>query len=59
MKVLAFDSYKNPALENENCRYAELDDVLAQSDVIALHCPLFPSTEGIINNCLLYTSRCV
>ena len=49
MKVLAFDSYKNPALENENCRYAELDDVLAQSDVIALHCPLFPSTEGIIN----------
>ena len=49
MKVLAYDSYKNPALENENCHYAELDDVLAQSDVIALHCPLFPSTEGIIN----------
>ena len=49
MKVLAYDSNKNPALENENCHYAELDDVLAQSDVIALHCPLFPSTEGIIN----------
>lgn len=49
MKVLAYDSYKNPALENENCRYAELDELLAASDVIALHCPLFPSTEGIIN----------
>ncbi|QNM06691.1 D-2-hydroxyacid dehydrogenase [Qiania dongpingensis] len=49
MKVLAYDAYKNPALENENCRYAELDEVLSQSDVIALHCPLFPSTEGMIN----------
>lgn len=49
MKVLAYDSYKNPELENENCRYTELDELLAESDVIALHCPLFPSTEGIIN----------
>ncbi|MCD2491960.1 D-2-hydroxyacid dehydrogenase [Lacrimispora sp. NSJ-141] len=49
MKVLAYDAYKNPALENENCHYAELDEVLSQSDVIALHCPLFPSTEGMIN----------
>lgn len=49
MKVLAYDAYQNPALENENCRYATLDEVLGQSDVIALHCPLFPETEGIIN----------
>lgn len=49
MKVLAFDEYKNPALENENCKYADLDTLLKESDVISLHCPLFPSTEGIIN----------
>lgn len=49
MKILAYDSYHNPVLENENCRYAELDEVLANSDVIALHCPLFPETEGIVN----------
>lgn len=49
MKVLAYDAYKNPALESETCRYAELDEVLSQSDVIALHCPLFPETEKIIN----------
>ncbi len=49
MKVLAYDTYQNKELESETCRYAELDDILAQSDVIALHCPLFPSTEGIIN----------
>ena len=26
-----------------------LDELFARSDVIFLHCPLFPSTEGIIN----------
>ncbi len=49
MKVLAYDSYKNPALESETCKYADLDELLAGSDVISLHCPLFPETEGIIN----------
>lgn len=49
MKVLAYDSYRNPDLENENCRYGDLDEVLSSSDVIALHCPLFPETEGIVN----------
>lgn len=49
MKILAFDEYQNAALETDTCRYASLDEVFANSDVIALHCPLFPSTEGIIN----------
>ncbi len=49
MKVLAYDSYKNEALENENCHYVDLDTLLSNSDVIALHCPLFPETENIIN----------
>ena len=30
-------------------KYVELEELFAESDVIALHCPLFPSTEGIIN----------
>jgi glycerate dehydrogenase len=49
MKVLAYDSFQNPALVNENCRYTDLDTLLANSDVIALHCPLFPETENLIN----------
>lgn len=49
MKILAVDEFKDPALETETCRYADLDTALAQADVITLHCPLFPSTEGIIN----------
>lgn len=49
MKVLAYDSYQNKSLENESCRYTDLDTLLKFSDVIALHCPLFPETENIIN----------
>lgn len=49
MKVLAFDARRDPSLENASCRYCDLDELLAGSDVIALHCPLFPETEGLIN----------
>lgn len=49
MKVLANASHPNPALENENCKYVDLDTLIKESDVIALHCPLTPSTQGIIN----------
>jgi glycerate dehydrogenase len=48
MKVLAYDSFENDA-GREVATYVTLDEVLAQSDVIALHCPLFPETQGIIN----------
>ncbi|MBQ9833398.1 MAG: D-2-hydroxyacid dehydrogenase [Clostridia bacterium] len=39
MKVLAYDLYKNPELENENMKYAELDELLASSDFVSLHTP--------------------
>ena len=46
---IAFDNHKRPELESDTMRYAELDELFAESDVISLHCPLFPSTQGIIN----------
>ncbi len=49
MNVLANDEYKNISLECETMRYVELEELFEKSDVIALYCPLFPSTEGIIN----------
>lgn len=49
MKILAVDEFKNPALLTETCRYTDLDTALVQADVISLHCPLLPSTEGLIN----------
>jgi glycerate dehydrogenase len=48
MKVLAFDSFQNDA-GRQIGDYVSLDDLLKQSDVVALHCPLFPETTGIIN----------
>ena len=48
MKVLAFDAFESDA-GRQLAEYVDLDTLLAQSDVIFLHCPLFPSTEGIIN----------
>ena len=47
MKVIAFD--KNiTASGREIAEYVELDTLLLQADVVVLHCPLFPETEGII-----------
>lgn len=48
MRILANDAYPSEA-GKEIAEYVDLPSLLAQSDVIALHCPLFPETEGIIN----------
>ena len=48
MRVIAFDKVKSEA-GAEAAEYVELDALLEQSDVVVLHCPLFPDTQGIIN----------
>lgn len=48
MKVIAYDSYPNES-GKALAEYVDLETVLKTSDVIALHCPLFPETEGIIS----------
>ena len=35
--------------DEEIAKYVSLDELYAQSDVVSLHCPLLPSTEGMIN----------
>ena len=49
MKILAFDRTETES-GREIAQYTDLDTLLASSDVIALHCPLFPDTQGIINS---------
>jgi glycerate dehydrogenase len=49
MKILAHDTVQNPSLESDTCTYASLDRLYRDSDVITLHAPLFPETEGMIN----------
>ena len=48
MKVIAYYLYQNPSL-NDFVEYVPLEKLLADSDVISLHCPLMDSTYHMIN----------
>ena len=49
MKVLVYTRTKKPEYENDNLKFVTLDELLAQSDVISLHCPLNAQTDKMIN----------
>ncbi len=50
MNVLAYDKFPSEGLDNgDTIRYAELDELLAQSDIISLHCPLTDETHHMID----------
>ena len=52
-KAIGMDVIANDEFPNESgkaiARYVTLDELYSKSDVISLHCPLFPSTQGMIN----------
>ena len=48
MNVIAYDEVQNDT-GKEIATYVSLQELYAQADVISLHCPLLPSTQGIIN----------
>ena len=47
--VLAEDLYQNPDCLVLGVQYVEREALLAQSDIISLHCPLTPDTRHLIN----------
>jgi glycerate dehydrogenase len=49
MKVIAAKSSNSNSGNNTNVKRVDLDELLRVSDIVSLHCPLFPSTKGIIN----------
>ncbi|MEI8058810.1 MAG: 2-hydroxyacid dehydrogenase [Ferruginibacter sp.] len=49
-KVLAFDLIDNKDLEAVGVEYLPLTDVLEQSTIVSLHCPLTEQTKHLINN---------
>lgn len=48
-QLLAYDPYPNPHVEALGARYLPLDQLLRQSNIISLHCPLTPQTRHLIN----------
>lgn len=49
-KLLGFDRHENERCKEVGMNYVSFDELLAQSDVISLHCPLTPETHHLINN---------
>ena len=49
MKVLVYSRTVYDNLETENLKFVSFDELCKNSDVISLHLPLFPATEGMIN----------
>lgn len=50
-KVLAHDPFPNEAtLREVGGEYKDLDELLAEADVVSLHCPLTASTRHMIND---------
>lgn len=48
MKVLAYDIFKIPELQNDNMKYVEMDELFAKSDFISLHTPTLPGEPAMI-----------
>lgn len=50
MNVIAYDAFPNKELaKTHNFKYVALNKLLAESDFVSLHVPLFPSTYHMIN----------
>ncbi|MEB8537909.1 2-hydroxyacid dehydrogenase [Cronobacter sakazakii] len=49
MRLLAFDPYPSAAALEIDVEYVDLPTLLAQSDVISLHCPLTPENYHLLN----------
>jgi D-lactate dehydrogenase len=47
--VLARDLHPDAGCQALGVRYVELDELLAESDIISLHCPLTPQTRHLID----------
>jgi len=48
-KLLAYDVKENPECVRLGVRYVHLNELLAASDIISLHCPLTPETYHLID----------
>jgi len=49
MRVIATDEARKNAPDWPGFRWCDLNELLAETDVVSLHCPLLPQTHGIIS----------
>lgn len=56
-ELLAYDPYPNPRIQALGGRYLALDALLAESDIVSLHCPLTADTRHLIDAQRLATMK--
>src|SRR5690606_14112438 len=49
MRVVANDAVESNAPDYPDFQWMPVESLVAESDVISLHCPLFPDNKGMIN----------
>jgi glycerate dehydrogenase len=57
MPILGTARHQSSQSHRRNFRWVEIPELLEQSDVISLHCPLTPETKGLINAKSLKTMK--
>jgi glycerate dehydrogenase len=57
MTVIGNSRTRTDQSHRPDFRWATIPELLAQSDVVSIHCPLFPETRGLINNTTLAMMR--
>lgn len=50
MNIIGNSRTKTDQSARKNFRWADIPELLEQSDVVSIHCPLFPETQGLINS---------
>jgi glycerate dehydrogenase len=49
MNIIGNSRHRKDQSQRKNFRWAEVPELLRESDVVSIHCPLFPETKGLIN----------
>ena len=49
MNVMAYSRTQTDQSHRKNFKWTSLDELLKVSDVVSIHCPLFPETQNLIN----------
>jgi glycerate dehydrogenase len=57
MNIIGNSRHWGDQSHRSNFRWAEIPELLEQSDVVSIHCPLFPETKDLINKESLRTMK--